>query len=202
MSESTDNVVVTSRLASGRLEGLGQAKIHHLDLVLARDHDVGGLHVAVQYARGVRCCEPSRNLYGVADRFRWPDRALCHQVAQGRAFHALHRDVKGAVLIRDVVDRNDIGMVQGGCGAGFADQPGDGGVSPDFAPRQCFQGDFTAQHEVGGRINLSHAASAELAVNTVLTNDHTGRDRHKLARVTYCTESSLLGLPAGDGLVS
>ena len=39
---------------------------------------------------------------------------------QGYALEKLHGDEGLAILLADVVDRADIGVVQGGCGLGFA----------------------------------------------------------------------------------
>ena len=103
---------------------LCQSKIQHLGLNgpvrPLHEEDVGRFDVAMNDALGMRCAQGLRGLFPDADDVVDRQAALRDAVAQGLAFEQLHDQVGIAVLLTDVEDRADIGMVQRGCGPCFA----------------------------------------------------------------------------------
>jgi hypothetical protein len=87
--------------------------------------------------------------------------AFADAVGEGFAFEVLHDQVVGAVLRADVVELADIGMIQGGEGAGFAFEAllqfGRGGE----VRGEDLDGDGAVQAGVAGAIDFTHAAGAE-----------------------------------------
>ena len=90
----------------------------------------------------------------------------------------LHGDKRLAVLLANVVNGADVGMIQGGCRLGFALETGQGlRVAGNFRG-QKFEGNETVQAGVFGLVNHAHAATAQLLENAVVRNrlaDHCQR---------------------------
>ena len=90
----------------------------------------------------------------------------------------LHGDKGLAVLLANVVNGADVGMIQGGCRLGFALETGQGlRVAGNFRG-QKFECDETVQAGVLGLVNHTHAATAQLLENAVVRNslaDHCQR---------------------------
>ena len=77
--------------------------------VLAFDHDVGRLEVAVNHARGVRRLETRSEL--ADEEQSLGDRQVAGRLELGRQIAAIderHRDVFGAFDFADVVDADDV----------------------------------------------------------------------------------------------
>jgi hypothetical protein len=94
---------------------LGQAEVHDLHVARGQDHDVRGLHVAVDDAVSVRVVERLRDVAHDPDRLRPGEEALVVQDRGERpALEVLERDVEeaGLGIAVDVVDHDDAGMRQ------------------------------------------------------------------------------------------
>src|SRR5690349_22732318 len=87
--------LATMRHAAG---SLGDAEVHDFCDVLARDHDVGRLNVAVNHLHFSRIIKPRRHLLGdLNDLVAGNDPLLQHQRLERLAFEVFHRDVEKAV---------------------------------------------------------------------------------------------------------
>ncbi len=100
---------------------LGQPEIQDLGVAARRDEDVGGLDVAVDNPDGV--C----GIKGVGDFDAERQQGLHVETAitgnsllQRGALQILHGDEGAAVLFSDVMNRADVGMIQGRGGPGLA----------------------------------------------------------------------------------
>ena len=94
----------------------GQTKVHEPD---ARrpfvQHDVGGLHIAMNHTTGVRGSQPQRNLRPETNHFeRVEFFSFGHVLAQRVARHKLHHEERHVTLLFDRVNRKHIGVVDGG----------------------------------------------------------------------------------------
>ena len=79
---------------------------------------------------------------------------------QRRAVEEFHDDERLAVLLADVVDGADVGMVEGGGGAGFAAEALQGlAVSGDIFGEE-FEGYEAVEARVFGLVDHAHAAAA------------------------------------------
>ena len=88
-------------------------------------------------------------------------RAAGDAVLQGLAFEELHGDERLAVLLADVVNGADVGMIQGGCGVRFAPEAAERLRIAGDLVGQKLQGDETMQPGVFGLVDDAHAAAAE-----------------------------------------
>src|SRR5580692_9842749 len=149
---------------------LGQAEIENLGVAALGYEDVGGFDVAVHDAFGVRGIECVGDLDGEGKQSVQLDRASTDQVLQGLAVEKFHGDEGLAVFLADVVDGANVGMVQGGCGLGFALKAGESlGVARNFVGKE-FQGDETMEARVFGFVNHAHAAAAKFLDDAIVGN--------------------------------
>ena len=89
------------------------AKIHDVDAVVAREHDVRGLHVAVDDALAVRVKETACNL--LDDDFNRFERKLAlvlQNFGERNTLHVSHRDKELLALLTKVEHVNDVLVVE------------------------------------------------------------------------------------------
>ena len=88
-------------------------------------HHVRGLEIAMDDALAVSARERFRHLDGDLDGAarRLRHVAVVDRGAQLVAADQLHGDEADAVFLADVVDDGDVGVLEGGGGARFADEP-------------------------------------------------------------------------------
>ena len=96
---------------------------------------------------------------------------------QGGAFQKLHGQEGMALVLADFVKGADVGMIEGGRGAGFALEAFQGHAVAGHLLRKEFEGDFAAEFQVFGTIDDAHAATAEFLHDAVVGDGFTGRHR-------------------------
>jgi hypothetical protein len=134
------------------------------------DEKVRGLDVAVNDSFGVRRVEGVRDFDAEVEEGFEFDRPGADAVLQRDAIEKLHCDKGFAVLIVDVVDGADVGMIEGGRGLGLTLKAGKGlGIAGDFFGKE-FERDEAVETRVFGLINDFHAATAELFNDAVVRN--------------------------------
>ena len=90
---------------------------------LGADQEVLGLQVTMHDPLLVRGGESVRDLERVLDRLPRRDRSAGEPLAQRLALEQLLNDEGDPVVLADVVQRDDVGMIQGGGRAGFLFEP-------------------------------------------------------------------------------
>ena len=90
------------------------------------------------------------------------------------AFEQLHHKKCFPFKFLNVVNRADVGMIQGGGGAGFAAEALEGLRILAQLLREEFEGDAAAQLEVFGGVDDAHAAATELFKNAVVSEGLAG----------------------------
>src|ERR1700722_2945654 len=140
---------------------LGQTEIQNLDIAPLRHKKVRGLDVSVNNAAGVGRIEPIGNLYAQIEQLSNLKWTALDQVLQGRTFEILHGDEGLTLLLADIVDGADVGMVQRRGGLGLTLEAAESlGILGDFIGQEL-QRHKTAQAGVFGLINNSHAPAAQ-----------------------------------------
>ena len=119
-------------------------------------------------ASGVRFGQGIGNLHGALERL--PDRQslASDQLGEGRARHVLHGNEVHALLLVDVVDVDDVGMIEGRGGLGLLDEPALAFGVGDLLGRQDFQGNKAVEVRVAGLVDHSHPALAQLLEDLVV----------------------------------
>ncbi len=156
---------------------LGDAEIEHLDGAVGGDEQVGRLDVAMHHALAMRGIEGAGEVAAEGEHLVDGHRSARQPRRQRLAVEQLHHHELPALVLADVVERADVGVVQRRDDAGFAlEALGGGRVAAQFG-RQQLHGDATAQPHVLGGEHLAHGAAAERRENPVMRQrlaDHAG----------------------------
>ena len=117
-----------------------QAEVENLGVSALGDENVGGLDVAMDDAFAVRGVERVGDFDGQAEQDVHFQRTAGDAVLEGHAIQILHGDEGLAVLLADVVDGADVGMIERGSGPGFAPKALQGLADPGRRPRAEISG--------------------------------------------------------------
>ena len=90
-----------------------------------------------------------------------------HELLHVRPVHEAHRDEQHPVGLARLEDRDDVGVVHGGRGARFADEPLPERLVPGQLGRQHLDRDRALEPDVVGAVDHGHAAPADLLVEPV-----------------------------------
>ncbi len=117
---------------------------------------------------GMRRVESVRDLNAQVEQGFNLDWFAANQVPKGLAFQQLHCDEGSAIYLVDFVDGADVRVVQGGGRFGFPLEPAEGlGVAGQIF-RKKLERHVTAELNVFGFIDDSHATTADFAQNAVM----------------------------------
>ena len=100
----------------------GQAEVHELG-PRPGQHDVAGLQIAVHHASAMRPLQPIADFGPVLQDLLHGQRPLAQTVRQSLAFQVFHHQVINPILMSNIVERADVGMIQGRDRARFAVEP-------------------------------------------------------------------------------
>ena len=93
-------------------DDLGHAEVEYLHMPAGGDEDVRRLDVAMNDARGVGGVEGVGDFDGQFQRRFEIEPLDCHALAQVRALEELHGDEDDPVLLANLINRADVGVVQ------------------------------------------------------------------------------------------
>ena len=161
------------RLAVGRLR---DPEVGDLDRARRGHEHVARLHVAVHHALGVRRRQRLGDLGAELGDLARRDPALLHEhLAQAPAVDELHHHEGGAGVLAPVVDRDDVRVVQPGCGAGLVLEALAGDVGRD---RRHLHRDRAIEQEVTAGEHLTHAADAPRAIQAIPAAEDCSHRQH------------------------
>ena len=131
------------------------------------DEDVGGLDVAMDDALGMRGIERVGDLYGQRQQRVQFQGTPADAVAQRHSLQKLHGYEGATVLLADIVNGADVGMVQRRCSLGFALKAGQGNGAAGQVVGQELEGNETMQADVFSFVDHPHAAAPEFLEDAV-----------------------------------
>ncbi len=145
-----------------------EAEIHDLGPSARRDHDVGGLDVAVDHALLVGLLEARRDLERDFDRLVYLERPRGERFLEAPSLDERHRDERRALGLSDLMDGADIRVVESRRGAGLLDETGFRfRVALELGGKEL-QGDDAAEARILGLVDHAHAALADLVEDFVM----------------------------------
>ena len=163
---------------------LGEAEVEDLHVAVARQHDVLGLEVAGDDAGGVRPREPVGQLAGDVEHPPGRQRELgADEVAQRAPVHELHHCEGQPRRLADLVNRDDVGVVEGGGGPRLLSEAAKAVWDLGKGFRQELDGDVAVEIVVAGAVNLTHAPRANLVEELVPAEPHTDHGWHRCSIV-------------------
>ncbi len=158
---------------------LGEAEVEDLHPAVVGDEEVLGLQVPVDDPLLVRGGEAVDDLERVVDRLARRERAAREDRAQRLAFEELLDDVGRAVVLADVVDGGDVGVVQDAGGLGLlleaAQAVGVGGEGGG----EDLDRHVAAEARVLRAVHLSHPARADGGEDLVGAEPGAGCQGHR-----------------------
>src|SRR5207244_1179095 len=110
--------------AAVRSNQAGQSKVQQLDRAILTHHHIFRFDVAMDNSSGVRDMKCARQLKTNLEYYAWVDRPG-EQCPQRLPANELHGDKPTAVALRDLMHRDDGGIVERRCGASLAKQTRD-----------------------------------------------------------------------------
>jgi hypothetical protein len=163
----------------GLLEEEGQAEVEDPDGAVTADHDVLGLQVAVEEVLGVGGDHGLGDGQGDADSFGLAQALLLQALAQGLALEVFEDEVGGAICLADLVDRDDVGVVEAGRGAGLEEEPADGVLGFQALFLDDLDSDLAAEVGIAGEEDVGHAAGAQGADDAVVVEVGAGGEERR-----------------------
>ena len=145
-----------------RLDPLGQAEVGDLRLALPVEQDVGRLEVAVDDAALVGVVDGLGHLGHQPGRLARRQRAVGGLLGQAAALDEAHAEVVLALVLADLVDRHDVGVVEVGGRLGLDVEPLDVGLGGELAGQDHLQGDRPVEADLPGLVDDAHAAAGDL----------------------------------------
>ena len=101
---------------SGFLDRLRETEVEDLHPAFARNKDVVGLQVAMGDVFAVRRRQAMRDLDGVIDGLAMRERAARENLAQALSLEQLGHHERRSIVLPDIVDAENVGMIEGGDG--------------------------------------------------------------------------------------
>jgi len=149
------------REAVGGAEDFGDTEVGNLDAAGFIEEEVLGLDVAVDDAAVVGELEGVAEGGDDGEGFPGGEFLDAQQLAEVHAIDEFHEEVEEAAGLAEVVDGDNVGVVEGGEGAGFASEAfGELGVVDAFGGEEL-EGDEAVEGFLPGLVNDAHAAAAE-----------------------------------------
>jgi hypothetical protein len=148
-------------IGGGRFDDLCDSEVEDLDPLVARDPDVVGLEIAVHDPQLVSGRQPRGQLRRPCHRDGPGKGTPLEPAPQGGALEQFRHQEERAIVLPDVVQRQDVGVVQAGHDPRFAFE-----ALPSFAGlrnlrRQQLDRHVAAEPGVVGLVHLSHAPPAK-----------------------------------------
>ena len=195
--DSWEAVIAPKALeASAARHGFGQTEVEQLQAVLGQHH-VARLQVAMHHALPVRALQSVRHLDAVSQHLLEGQRPALHALRQRLAFQVFQHQVVDATLMADVVERADVGVLEGGDGARLALEALAELAARGEMLRQDLDGDLAVEPRVARAIHLAHAAGADGGKDLVRAEGGPGSDWHMRTGRDYTPANDPCRKPSG-----
>ncbi len=148
----------------------GQAEIHDLGMPPLGHENIRRLDVAVNNSLGMRRIQRIANIQSDLQKAMQLYRFARRSVLQSDAIEKLHDDERLVLIIVDLMDGADIGMVESGSRARLAPEARQSDRILRYIWRQKLDRHETAEFQVLSLVDHSHAAAAEFFHNAVVGN--------------------------------
>jgi len=159
----------------GIAEDFGEAEVEHLCYASASNKDIAGFDVAMDDAFGVSGVEGVSDFNGQRQQSLHGHGTTGDLVLQRHALKELHGDEGVAVLLANVVDGANVGMIEGRGSLGFAPKASESMRIASDIGREEFQGDAAVEADVLGLIDHAHSAAAEFFEDEVMRDGKTNQ---------------------------
>src|SRR5262249_5894732 len=141
----------------------GQAEIEVFSMPIGPQNDVFRLDVQMNDSGLMGGLQRAGRLYYHIQRLvdRYP--TIGQPLPDGIALYELHRDVVEAGFFADVINRDDVGMVQGGSSTGFLPEAAHSFVVTGEFCAEHLERDFTVEFCVAGQVYVAHPSGSDVS---------------------------------------
>jgi hypothetical protein len=146
---------------------LGQPEVEQLGVTATGHENIRRLDVAMDDIAAVRGVERIDNLHGEVEQFLVRQRLAANPVLQRLALEQFHHDERLAVVLADLVNHADVGMIQRRRGARFAREALERRLVLRHFRGQELQGDGSAERHVLGFVHHAHTPAAEAVLYAI-----------------------------------
>lgn len=166
------------------LPELGQPEIKDLEASVFREEQVFRLEVPMHDSSVVRRRQPARDFHaGIASLAR-PHRTATEAIPQGLSLEQFRDDVGTPIVLPDVVNRNNIGVVESGRGLRLQLEAMETSSIARPLVRQNFDGHVAFERSVARTIDFAHAARSQGRDDLIAMQPRAREQPHRCAHVT------------------
>src|ERR1022692_1356212 len=155
---------------TARKTDLRQPKVQNFGVSALRNKNVGRLDVAMNDPFGVSRIQRVRNLDGQRQNQLGFHRSPSDAMLQRHAIQKLHGDEGLVIVLADVVNGADVGVVESGGGASFTSETFQGLRVLRNVIGQELERNETTQFGVLGLVDYAHTAAAEFFDDAIARN--------------------------------
>jgi hypothetical protein len=149
-------------------EAFGEAEISNPWLVGSIYQDIGGLEIAVENAVLMSVMYCLRDGLEVSGSAFGGQRLIPHQFRQRASLDEVHGEERLAIVLANVVNGDDVGMLQRRGGAGLGPKPLEEVGATELAKREQLERDHAVELELPGPVNGAHASAANFFEHFVI----------------------------------
>ena len=184
--------------AAVAFELLRQAEVGHLGTSQRVEQDIRRLQIAVDHTFVVRIFDRIGHLADQLGRLAWRQRAVRDLRRQACPLHEPHAEEVLTVVLADLVDRHDAGMIEIGSGFGFQVEALDLVFARELPGQDHLERDGPVEADLPRPVYHPHAAAGDLAEQLVVAEvaDASGFGWSRRARPSW-----ILPEHRGGGLI-
>ena len=176
---SGGNAPDTRHVGRARFDRLGQTEIENLHVLVARDHHVLGLEIAMHDAARMRSGHTLCDLECVRDRASGRQCAAFEAGPQRFAVDELGDDERGVAVADELEDRQDVRMRQPGDAHRLALEPREPGRIGRQLRGEHLDGHVAIEPRIARPIDVAHPAGADGGDDFIVSKTGAGRQRHR-----------------------
>ena len=155
----------------GIVANAGDAEIHDLAIAVAQHHEIGGLDVAMDDAAAVRVSQAIAGLHDVSQLFYDGDLPVAgDDLIERLAVEELHHQIGIALMIAQVIDDDDVGVLQHAGGFGLTVEALEQVGILGKAAGHHLDGDDALDEVIHRLVHDAHAALAQNLNDVVLAD--------------------------------
>ena len=145
-------------VAPGAFDEFCEAEVEDFDNAVVGNHNIRRLKVAMDNARGMGAAEAFCDLDGYSEGFIQAQALAGNAGVKGLPSHVLHYQEVEAVLLADIVNGDDVGMIQRRGGLGLLNETFLPAFLRETLGPENFQRDEPVEAGVAGFPHLTHSS--------------------------------------------
>lgn len=181
-----------------RLDQLGKSEVENFDAAIAQDEDIFRLQVAMHDPAIMGGGQAVRDLRATLDGFALRHRATFQHRPQAFAFEQFGDEIRRAILLADVIDAENVGMIERGDGTRFLLEAAQAVGITGERRGENLERDVAAETRIARAIDLAHSPGPERSKNFIRPEKRSSTERHPVPILVHAACAQ--GLLCAGGL--